>query len=88
MLENAIGCDGAADADVLKGWQNTIKDWTKDPEVRLCGPCEKAALDRDTAARRRVWDELPDIFGIKVEGWNSNSNDSGGGDAAVVPPAV
>ncbi|PIL26475.1 hypothetical protein GSI_12233 [Ganoderma sinense ZZ0214-1] len=70
MLEDAIGSDDASDPDVLNGWGNTIKDWAK--ELRLCGPCEKAALARDTAARRRVWDELPDIFDVKVEEWNSS----------------
>ena len=86
MLEDAIGSDDASDPDVLNGWEHAIKDWAK--ELRLCGLCEKAALDRDTAARRRVWDELPNIFGIKVEGWNSMGDESGGGDAAVVAPAV
>nr|VWP01110.1 Uncharacterized protein [Ganoderma boninense] len=66
MLEDSVGCDDASDPDVLKGWGSTIKDWAKD--LRLCGSCEKAALDRDTAARKRVWEELPGIFGIEVEG--------------------
>ena len=81
ILKVAIASDYASDLDVFGSWRNVIKCWAK--KYHLCDACEKTVIERDNAARRKVWGELPEIFGLKVEGWNSN-----GGDAAVVDPPV
>lgn len=81
ILEVAIASDHASDPDVLSSWQDVIKCWATD--YYLCDACDKAMIERDTAAHRKVWGELLEIFGLKVEGWNSN-----GGIAAVVDPPV
>ena len=73
MLEDALGSDDASDPDVLYGWGDAIKDWAT--VFGLCRACEQDAIDRGVAEHKRVWAVLPDIFDIKLEGWNV-----GGGD--------
>ncbi|KAM5539618.1 hypothetical protein V8D89_006727 [Ganoderma adspersum] len=50
-----------------------LYDWT-DTITRLgggfpCGPCREELLERNERERKRVFDSLPEIFGITVEGW-------------------
>ncbi|PIL26466.1 hypothetical protein GSI_12224 [Ganoderma sinense ZZ0214-1] len=67
MRGDALAHEGALSASVLASWREVVSGWAR--ERGLCGPCEKAALERDVRARRRVWDSLPKIFDIEVEGW-------------------
>lgn len=62
--------------------------------VQLCESCKQAAVDRDYTARRRLWEELPAIFDIEVDGWPSSagsgplpSEGGGDGDNDVSPTA-
>ena len=64
----------AAEADVLTSWARRIEEWTED--LDLCDPCKRAVIARDRVAREQVWDELPSIFGLTVEGW-AGSEDGG-----------
>ena len=73
MLGDAIRHEGALSPTVLSSWKEVIGDWAR--ARGLCGVCETAALERDVKARRKVWDSLPRIFDIEVEGWVA-----GGGD--------
>ena len=41
----------------------------KTNERHVCAGCVQVLLERDREGRRRLWDRLPGIFGIEVEGW-------------------
>ena len=70
MLETAIACKDSTSPSVLGSWEARIKDWGM--QYGLCALCEQAALDRDATTRQWLWDELPGIFDVKVDGWPSS----------------
>ena len=41
----------------------------KTNEHRVCAGCVQVLLERDREGRKRLWDRLPGIFGVDVEGW-------------------
>jgi len=43
--------------------------WIKKHLSRLCESCMRRACDVQDGLRRRLWSELPEIFGLEVEGW-------------------
>ena len=67
LTERVVEDVFASEADVLMSWAGRIHEWAED--LALCELCKKAVIARDGAARRQVWDDLPSIFGIRVEGW-------------------
>ncbi|KAI1795305.1 hypothetical protein LXA43DRAFT_37560 [Ganoderma leucocontextum] len=79
MLGDAVGYKGALSPSVLRSWKEVVSDWAQ--ELGLCDLCEKAAIHRDFKARKRVWDSLPKIFDVDVDGWVPSGGD--GGDAAA-----
>ena len=48
-----------------------LGDWS--PWIRRlensCGGCIGVLLERNRVERSRIWDALPGVFGIVVEGW-------------------
>ncbi|PIL26476.1 hypothetical protein GSI_12234 [Ganoderma sinense ZZ0214-1] len=67
MLEIAVADDGCSSPEVLRSWDCGIENWGE--EEGLCDACQRAAVERDTTARRHVWNKLPDIiFGLGVDG--------------------
>ncbi|PIL26555.1 hypothetical protein GSI_12313 [Ganoderma sinense ZZ0214-1] len=51
-----------------------IINWAKLIELAgqsICPECEKELQARNAKERRKVWDDLPKIFGITVEGWSN-----------------
>ncbi|KAM5539625.1 hypothetical protein V8D89_006734 [Ganoderma adspersum] len=74
VLQRAIDDEGAYDPDVLASWAGRIHQWAV--ELSICDLCEEAVVARDLIARRGVWDELPDIFDVTVDGWPTS--DDGG----------
>ena len=50
----------------LHDWTDTI---TALEEGSPCGRCREELLARNERERKRVFDSLPEIFGITVEGW-------------------
>lgn len=83
MLEDAIKACKKSSACVLQGWDELILEWTRG--TPLCALCEKAVIEREYKARKRVWDALPTIFDIKVDGWGSSTS---GGDAGGTAAAA
>ena len=43
----------------------------------VCEGCTQVLLERDRSRRERLWDRLPQIFGIPVEGWVKPSGSGG-----------
>ncbi|KAM5539624.1 hypothetical protein V8D89_006733 [Ganoderma adspersum] len=81
MLGDAIRHEAALSPTVLLSWKDVVGDWAR--AHGLCGVCKKAALERDVKARRKVWDSLPQIFDIEVEGWVAGGGDGGEADTAA-----
>ena len=38
---------------------------------KLCRACLEMVEDRDREERRRFWNDLPGVFGLKVDGWEA-----------------
>ncbi|PIL26468.1 hypothetical protein GSI_12226 [Ganoderma sinense ZZ0214-1] len=58
----------------LGSWRDVIVSPTPDggtDTTKVCGTCEKELLKRDRRERWRIWKRMPEIFGIKVEGWGA-----------------
>ncbi|KAI1795306.1 hypothetical protein LXA43DRAFT_1090956 [Ganoderma leucocontextum] len=84
ILETVICSEDASSSDVLASWEEPIKLWAAD--FLLCRPCTNATIGREAAKRKRVWNALPDIFDIEVDGWHSGGGD-GVNSAATTPTA-
>ncbi|PIL26473.1 hypothetical protein GSI_12231 [Ganoderma sinense ZZ0214-1] len=69
LLEVALVSCKQASASVLQGWDDLIQECAQ--EWHLCAACVKTVLEREYQARKRVWDALPVIFDVKVDGWPS-----------------
>ena len=72
-LELAVDDDCASDPDVLQSWKGPINRWAAN--LSLCNLCEEEVIARDLGARKRVWNELPDIFDLTVEGWVTSEDE-------------
>ncbi|KAI1795318.1 hypothetical protein LXA43DRAFT_1178791 [Ganoderma leucocontextum] len=48
----------------------------------ICDGCVQVLCERDKAERRQIWDALPQILRITVEGWTQPDGGEGGGNAA------
>ncbi|PIL26471.1 hypothetical protein GSI_12229 [Ganoderma sinense ZZ0214-1] len=60
----------------LSGWKVIIKamgEGKEGNEQTVCKACEKALFDRNRRERWLHWKRLPEIFGITVEGWGSET---------------
>ncbi len=59
-------------------------DWSKVIEGLggMCEGCMQALYERDKAERRRIWDALPDILDITVQGWGQSDSGEGVENAA------
>ncbi|PIL26465.1 hypothetical protein GSI_12223 [Ganoderma sinense ZZ0214-1] len=62
-----------SEVDVLTSWAGRIEEWAED--LDLCEPCRRAVITQDRRARRQVWDDLPTIFGLTVEGWAASEDE-------------
>ncbi|KAI1795320.1 hypothetical protein LXA43DRAFT_1090970 [Ganoderma leucocontextum] len=56
--------------------EDTVKkpalyDWSTPIQITggLCEGCKQVLLERNRVERQRIWDTLPRVFGITVEGW-------------------
>ncbi|KAI1795307.1 hypothetical protein LXA43DRAFT_992298 [Ganoderma leucocontextum] len=80
LAEALISCKRSS-ASVFDSWQDLIRECAR--ESHLCKLCEQAAIEREYRARKRVWDALPTIFDIEVDGWALSASGSGGGAATA-----
>ncbi len=48
----------------------------------MCEGCVEVLYERDKAERMQVWDALPRILGIKVDGWGESDGSEGAENAA------
>ncbi|KAI1795300.1 hypothetical protein LXA43DRAFT_992275, partial [Ganoderma leucocontextum] len=56
--------------DVFHGWMKQVAESAKARSV--CEACTRVLMRRNwTVDRRRIWDALPEVFGVAVEGWKS-----------------
>ncbi|KAM5539630.1 hypothetical protein V8D89_006739 [Ganoderma adspersum] len=84
MMGDAVAECMQSSVSALASWGPFIQhNFPRD--VQLCENCKQAAVDRDYTARRRLWEELPAIFDIEVDGWPSSP---GGGDGDNVVSAT
>ena len=81
LLEVAMESCRQASASVLQGWDDVIHKCAQ--ESHLCALCQKEVLEREYKARKRVWNALPGIFHIKMDGWPSDANGGDEGDGAA-----
>ncbi|KAI1795289.1 hypothetical protein LXA43DRAFT_37169 [Ganoderma leucocontextum] len=44
----------------------------------MCGGCTQVLLERHRVERKRIWDTLPQIFGIVIEGWAKPGGEGAG----------
>ena len=76
----AVRGEEEVEGGVLKDWEPFIGAFAGDRKS-LCGPCIEELVRRSVHERKRVWNRLPEIFGVDVEDWGEpdvepNSNDS------------
>ena len=43
--------------------------YTEEDVAKLCNPCMKALLDKQTSIRKEAWNSLPALFGVDVPDW-------------------
>ncbi|KAI1795317.1 hypothetical protein LXA43DRAFT_1080215 [Ganoderma leucocontextum] len=55
--------------DVFHGWAKQLAALTK--TRGLCEACVRLLMRRNWVDRGRIWDALPEVFGVAVEGWKS-----------------
>ena len=48
-----------------------LKDEDGTSPWKLCRACLEMVEDRDREERRRFWNDLPGVFGLKVDGWEA-----------------
>ncbi|KAM5539632.1 hypothetical protein V8D89_006741 [Ganoderma adspersum] len=82
LLEVAMVSCREASASVPQGWDDVIRKCAQ--ESHLCAPCEKVVLEREYKVRKRVWNALPGIFDIKVDGWPLDASDGDEGDGVAL----
>ncbi|KAI1795319.1 hypothetical protein LXA43DRAFT_1178792 [Ganoderma leucocontextum] len=64
--------------------RTAIMDWSAGVRILerhgvLCGPCSDELLERNDSERKKIFDKLPDIFGIAVEGWGVDETETEAG---------
>lgn len=52
---------------LLHSWKGAISQWAA--KYSICETCANTLEERSTAERRALWDVLPNLFGLKVDGW-------------------
>ncbi|PIL23600.1 hypothetical protein GSI_14913 [Ganoderma sinense ZZ0214-1] len=52
---------------LLHPWKGMIGQWAT--KYAFCEVCAKVLEERSTVERKALWDALPTMFGLKVEGW-------------------
>ncbi len=66
-----------ARADVFTSWVNRAADAGPLSCVNLmfqcCNSCQEMVKERDLEERLRVWKALPEIMGVRVDGWAASS---------------
>ena len=69
--------------DISRLKKSVFVDWA--PSIRtlktLCEACKEVLLERNKVVRQRIWDSLPEIYGVAVEGW-VHSNGAGAAGTA------
>ncbi|KAI1795326.1 hypothetical protein LXA43DRAFT_882141 [Ganoderma leucocontextum] len=59
----------ALEMDALKNWDEVVKLLGDGGVGRLCRCCIDELLERNEKGRKKIFDKLPEIFVITVEGW-------------------
>ncbi len=77
VMARVVGCD------VFSGWAKLSEEISMG-QSDLCGTCIREIVRNIWVARRRIWDALPETFGVVAEGWKSPEA-SGSQDAAGAP---
>ena len=49
----------------------------------VCAGCAREMLERTRKEQRRIFDKLPQIFGVEVEGWGAEETEPGPGTATL-----
>ena len=62
----------------LVDWANAIRIYAS--KYDLCESCDKMLVDRNRRERRKVWNKLPEIFGVEVKEWGEPESESGEDD--------
>ncbi|KAM5536124.1 hypothetical protein V8D89_010223, partial [Ganoderma adspersum] len=52
---------------LLHSWRGIINQWAT--KYVFCEVCAKLMEERSTVERRALWDALPAMFGLKMDGW-------------------
>ncbi|RPD54023.1 hypothetical protein L227DRAFT_556949 [Lentinus tigrinus ALCF2SS1-6] len=74
ILRRAVRSKSVGSWAVLDSWKDFIqteveKSKVSEEDPGLCPACAKELVKRDLEERRTLWNRLPDIFGIVVQGW-------------------
>ncbi|KAI1795327.1 hypothetical protein LXA43DRAFT_1058487 [Ganoderma leucocontextum] len=65
----------AVSMDVIWGWAKLLEELAK--AHKLCDTCMTELLRRGRVGCKQIWDELPEIFGITVDGWTQPQASTG-----------
>ncbi|KAI1784799.1 hypothetical protein LXA43DRAFT_901007 [Ganoderma leucocontextum] len=66
-VQGFIGRFPNATSDLpLSDWTTTLRRWA---EGALCRACEEELVTRHRRERRKIWNKLPKLFDIEIEGW-------------------
>ena len=63
----------AEQMDAFAKWEPRIRMWAR--EEGLCEKCVVLAVERFAGERRRLWRQLPQIFGVEVSAWDGMSKE-------------
>lgn len=50
-------------------WANEYKD--SDGDDAVCDECQQMIAARELGERQRIWQKLPDMFSVQVDGWSA-----------------
>ncbi len=63
-----IRAEDKMDGGVLRNWVPLTRSFADEP-MSMCGSCVEMMVERAVSGRKRLWNRLPEILGIDVQGW-------------------
>ncbi|KAI0691716.1 hypothetical protein C8Q76DRAFT_685857 [Earliella scabrosa] len=79
ILARAMMQEDAGSATLLGSWEGPINDYTD--YHPLCAACKQGLLDRDVDERRNLWNKLPGIFDLSIDGWGAEKHEEASAQA-------
>lgn len=82
ILARVMVNEDAGSSTLLDSWAIPINKYTND--CPLCADCKQELLDRDIHERQKLWNKLPGIFDLSIDGWGAEKNEEASAQAEEV----